>query len=153
MLYAHGTLQDHHVLLDASPALTEEQIVSLLLVGSPEESLSAVVPALIMQNLKVALLGSGTGSSFLDSYFKQSRMPFSIHLVPSFTDQTGRGGLRGGLEFLVNDRWRALIQKNFSLSEDTRFELEYAFSDDVGLRVIRDERRDLGGELEMRWKF
>jgi hypothetical protein len=152
-LYAHGTLQDHHVLLDASPALTEEQIVSLLLVGSPEESLSAVVPALIIQNLKVALLGSGTGSSFLDSYFKQSRMPFSVHLVPSFTDQTGRGGLRGGLEFLVNDRWRALIQKNFSLTEDTRFELEYSFSDDVAVRAIRDERRDLGGELEMRWKF
>jgi len=26
-------------------------------------------------------------------------------------------------------------------------------SDDITLRAIRDERRDLGGEVEMRWKF
>ncbi|MCX5925478.1 MAG: translocation/assembly module TamB domain-containing protein [Candidatus Dependentiae bacterium] len=151
-LYSQGVLNDHQVLLDSNPPLTEEQIVALLLVGSPEESLNAMMPALLMHNLKMALFGSGS-VSFLDNYFKRVPVPFSINLVPSFTDQTGRGGLRGGLEITVNDRWRALIQKNFSLSEDTRFELEYLFSDDLGVRAIRDERRDIGGEVEMRWKF
>ncbi len=74
-------------------------------------------------------------------------------MVPSFTDQTGRGGLRGALEISLDDRWRATIQKNFSLTEDTKFELEFLLSDDITLRAIRDERRDLGGEVEMRWKF
>lgn len=151
-LYAHGLLHDYQVILDSNPPLTEEQIISLLLVGSSEDSLNMMMPALIMHNLKMALLGSGS-LSFLDNYFKRRAIPFSINLVPSFTDQTGRGGLRGGIEVMVNDRWRALIQKNFSLSEDTRFELEYLFSDDVGVRVVRDERRDMGGEVEMRWKF
>ena len=93
-------------------------------------------------------------SSRLDRSFKGLFNPLKhIHLVPSFTDQTGRGGLRGAVEIEVNDRWRALIQKNFSLTEDTRFEVEYSLSDDVTLRGIRDERRDLGGVVEMRWKF
>jgi len=48
---------------------------------------------------------------------------------------------------------QVLIQKNFSLTEDTKFELEYFFSDDITLRAIRDERRDIGGEVELRWKF
>ncbi len=92
-------------------------------------------------------------SNFLKPLLKPLLKPFNIHLVPSFTDQTGRGGLRGAIEIDVNDRWRALIQKNFSLTEDTRFELEYLLSDDISLRGIRDERRDLGGEVEVRWKF
>lgn len=151
-LYAYGFIADHQIVLDASPPLTEEQIIALLLVGSPEESLNVMMPTFIMHNLKMALWGSGS-LSFLDNYLKKRRIPFSINLIPSFTDQTGRGGLRGGIEVTVNDRWRALIQKNFSLSEDTRFELEYLFSDDVGVRAVRDERRDIGGEVEMRWKF
>ena len=57
------------------------------------------------------------------------------------------------LEITIDDRWRAVIQKNFSLTEDTKFELEFLLSDDITLRAIRDERRDLGGEVEMRWKF
>ena len=39
-----------------------------------------------------------------------------------------------------------MIQKNFSLTEDTKFELEFLLSDDITLR-------DIGGEVEMRWKF
>ena len=68
-------------------------------------------------------------------------------------EQRWRGGLRGALEIDINDRWHAMIQKNFSLSEDTRVELEYLLSDDISLCDIRDERRDLGGEVEVRWKF
>ncbi len=151
-LLVNGLLQDYHVVLDASPPLTEEQILALLLVGSHEDSLNILMPALIVQNIKTALFGSEY-ASLLKKYMKRANTPFHINLVPSFTDQTGRGGLRGGIEITVNDCWRALIQKNFSLSEDTRFELEYRLSDDIGIRAIRDERCDIGGEIEMRWKF
>ena len=74
-------------------------------------------------------------------------------MVPSFSDQTGRGGLRGAIEIDVNDRWRALIQKNFSLTEDTRLEVEYLVSDEISVRGVANERRDVGAEVEMRWKF
>lgn len=149
-----GTLKDHHISLTASPTLTENQIVSLLFVGSQEESLNAVVPALVMENLKTVLFESEHSPLKLTGSFKQLLAPLKkIHLVPRFTDQTGRGGLRGAIEIEVNDRVRALIQKNFSLTEDTRFELEYLLSDDISVRGIRDERRDVNAEVEMRWKF
>lgn len=151
-LQVEGSLLTHHIALDSTPPLAEEQIVGLLLVGSEENSLNSMMPALIVQNLK-SLIFSNNQLSFFDKYFKPLLGTLNINLVPSFTDQTGRGGLRGALEITVDDRWRAVIQKNFSLTEDTKFELEYLFSDDITLRAIRDERRDLGGEVEMRWKF
>lgn len=151
-LQVEGSLIAHHISLDANPPLSEEQIVGLLLVGSEEHSLNSMMPALIVQNVK-NLIFSNNQISFFDKYFKPILGTLNINLVPSFTDQTGRGGLRGALEITVEDRWRAIIQKNFSLTEDTKFELEYLFSDDITLRAIRDERRDLGGEVEMRWKF
>jgi len=149
-----GSLSQHHIMLDSGPPLSDEQIVALLLVGSEHESLNIVMPAVIMQNLTTLLFGDETSQTALDRYFKGLLKPFkSVHLVPRFSDQSGRGGLRGALEVEINDRWRALIQKNFSLTEDTRFEVEYQASDDVSLRAIRDEHRDVGAEVEMRWKF
>jgi hypothetical protein len=148
-----GSLLNHSIMLQASPPLTEEQIVALLLAGSQADSLNSAMPALIMNNLG-HLIFARDHENRVERYFRNLLIPLKhIHLVPSFTDQTGRGGLRGAIEIDVNDRWRALIQKNFSLSEDTRFELEYLVSDDISIRGIRDERRDLGGEVEMRWKF
>lgn len=151
-LQVEGSLSTHHIGLDATPPLTEEQIVGLLLVGAEEHSLNSMMPALIVHNLK-SLIFSNNQLSFFDKYFKPLLGTFNINLVPSFADQTGRGGLRGALEITVEDRWRAVIQKNFSLTEDTKFELEFLFSDDITFRAVRDERRDLGGEVEMRWKF
>jgi hypothetical protein len=151
-LQIEGSLLTHHIALDATPSLSEEQIVGLLLVGSEENSLNSMMPALIVQNLK-SLIFSNNQLSFFDKYFKPLLGKFNINLVPSFSDQTGRGGLRGALEITNDDGWRAVIQKNFSLTEDTKFELEFLVSDDITLRAIRDERRDIGGEVEMRWKF
>lgn len=147
-----GSVQNHAILLEASPPLTDEQIVNLLLTGAHEESLTAVIPALLMQNVSNFIFSSHK-SDFFESYIKPFMKQINVKLKPEFNDQTGRGGLRGALEITVNERWRALIEKNFSLTEDTRFELEYMLSDDVTFRVIRDERRDVGGEVEMKWKF
>jgi hypothetical protein len=153
-LQVSGSLQNHHISLESTPPLSEEQIIALLLVGSQEESLNVMMPALIAQNLKTLIFDSDQSPLKVDSYFQSWLKPFkNIHLVPSFTDQTGRGGLRGAIEIDINDRTRALIQKNFNLTEDTRLEVEYLLSDDVSIRGIRDERKDVGGEVEMRWKF
>lgn len=149
-LQVTGSLHAHHVLFDASPPLTDEQVIALLLIGSEQESMPALS---IMQNVQQVIFGTNQ-SSLVREYFKPILGPFSsISLIPRFSDQSGRGGLRGALEIDVNDRMRVLIQKNFSLTEDTKFELEYLFSDDITLRAIRDERRDIGGEVELRWKF
>jgi hypothetical protein len=152
-LQVAGSLQNHQIVLSSTPPLSNEQILALLLVGSEEESLGNMVPALVMQNIKPLIFGSGQ-TKFLEKYFNVLLKPLQyIHFVPSFGDQTGRGGLRGKLEIDLNDRWRAMIQNNFNLSEDTRFEIEYMLSDDISLKGSRDEHRDITGEVEMRWKF
>jgi len=149
-----GSFSNYHISLESSPTLSEEQIFALLIAGSAQESLNVVAPALIMQQVKDSLFGSGESKVGKKNYFGKFLKPFrNVHIVPSFTDQTGRGGLRGAIEVDINDRWRAFVQKNFSLSEDTRFEIEYLLSDDVSIRGFRRENGDIGGDVEMRWKL
>lgn len=149
-----GSLLQHHLMFESTPPLTEQQIIALLLVGSEQESLNIVMPTLIMTNLASLVFGSLRSESMLERCFRRFMQPFKdIHIIPRFSDQTSRGGVRGAIDIEVNDRWRAMIQKNFNLTEDTRFELEYQISDDVQLRAIRDEHRDMGAEVEMRFKF
>lgn len=153
-LRASGSLQNPHITFESSPPLTEEQILTLLLAGSENGSFALVMPALIMQNVHNIIFGPDQTSSKLETYFKNILEPFRyIRIIPSFTDLSGRGGFKGSIEIDVNDQLHGLIQKNFSLPEDTRFEVEYNLSDDISLRSIKDERGDLGGEVEMRWKF
>lgn len=144
-----GSLQEPHIVLDSTPSLQDEQILALLFTGSAQESLNVMVPTLVMRNVENILFGA-TGSSETNSIFDSLRR---IKLVPSFADQTGRGGFRGAVEIDVSDHLHASIQKNFSQSEDTRIEVEYLVSDDVSLKAIKDERSDIGGEIEMRFKF
>ncbi|HLE76352.1 MAG TPA: translocation/assembly module TamB domain-containing protein [Candidatus Babeliales bacterium] len=151
-LHVTGSLEDTTVLLESTPPLSNEQIVGLLIAGAHEHSLDAIIPALLMQNVTNYIFSSHR-SNFYDRYIKPWMKQINVNLKPNFSDQSGRGGLRGTLEIVVNDRWRALIEKNFSLTEDTHFELEYILSDDITFRIIRDERRDVGGEVEMKWKF
>ncbi len=149
-----GSFNEQEILLEASPSLTEEQIVALLFAGSEQGSLNILMPALVMQNIKNIIFGSDQSPTGIRKAFGYLFKPLErVHLVPSFTDQTGRGGLRAAVEIDVSDRCRAMIQKNFSLTEDTKVEVDYALSDDVNLRGVRDERGDVSAEVEMRWKF
>ncbi|MBT3455685.1 hypothetical protein HN446_01340 [bacterium] len=153
-LNVEGSLLNPHIMFESNPSLTDEQIVALLLAGTEDDSLNIVVPTLLMQNIKNIVLSNDQTKSKLDKCFDALLKPLkSVRLVPKFSDQTGRGGLRGAVEIDVSDRLRALVEKNFSLSEDTRFEVEYLLTDEVGLKAVKDERGDLGGEIEMRWKF
>ncbi|MBN1549325.1 translocation/assembly module TamB domain-containing protein [Candidatus Babeliales bacterium] len=149
-----GTLEDPHIMFESSPALTEEQIIALLLAGSEESSLSILMPALIMQNLQYILFGPAQSQEKLEEYFRGLLKPLSyVRFIPKFSDQSGRGGLKGIIEVDVSDHLTGRIEQGFSLSEDTRFEVDYQLSDDISLRGIKDERGNLGGEVEMKWKF
>jgi TamB, inner membrane protein subunit of TAM complex len=153
-LRVNGSVKNPHINLESTPALSEVQILTLLFAGSEEGSVAMVMPSFIMQNIQMLLFGMQQTDSKLEQYVKNILEPLKhVRIVPSFVDQTGRGGFRGAIEVDVSDRLHALIQKNFSLPEDTKFEIEYLLSDDVSIRGIKDERGDLGSEIEMRWKF
>lgn len=148
-----GSMQQPHIFFESSPSLTQEQIISLLLGGS-EDSLAGAGAAALVNGMKQIFFESEHKPSTLRTLFSYVFSPLRyVYLVPSFSDQSGRGGVRGAIEIDIGERWHALIQKNFSLSEDTRFELEYALSDEINIRGFRDERRDIGAEVEFRWKF
>lgn len=146
-----GSLSDLQLLLTSNPVLPETQIVSLLLGGNAQSGLATLIPS----------VSTNIGLDYINQTIPEIKftaqkwhMPFKqVRLVPHFDDQSARGGVRAAIEIDVTDQLTALIQKNFSLTEDTRLELAYSISDDIAVRTTRDERRDLNAEIEMRWKF
>lgn len=149
-LFISGSLQNPLISFHSTPHLTEEQIATLLFTGSIEESLNLVVPAFIMQNVETLIFGASPKDSHFSSLFNTLRR---MRIVPHFSDESGRGGVRWAIEIEVSDYLHAMIEKNFTLSEDTRFEVDYLFSDDVSFKFTRDQRNDLGAEVEMRFSF
>lgn len=152
-LSIQGTLSSHDIQMQSTPPLSDEQLIGLLYAGS-EQGAFGLVPSMVMRNISSIFSknGSDAATSSADKNSWRERLK-RVHIVPSFTDQRGRGGVRGTLEVDINDRWRALMQRNFFQAEDTRFELDYDLSDDVSFRALRDERRDLGAEVEVKMKF
>lgn len=149
-----GTIKDPEVLLQSTPGLSEEQIVMLLLTGSEQESFNVMVPSLVMRNVETILLGPSKTLTQAPGVFSSWLKPLEkVTFVPRFNDQTGRGGFKGVLEVEVSKRLRAVLEKDFSLAEDAAAEIEYLASDDVSLKINRDERGDVGAEVEMRFKF
>lgn len=149
-----GTIKDPEVLLQSTPGLSEEQIILLLLTGSEQESLNVMVPSLVMRNVESILFGPSKSLGETSTVFSSWLKPLEkVTFVPRFNDQTGTGGFKGVLEVEVSKRLRAVLEKDFSLAEDTAAEIEYLASDDVSLKINRDERGDIGAEVEMRFKF
>lgn len=149
-----GTVRNPKITFCSSPHLEQANIITLLLGGSEDGSLYFLMPKVMTDTLETLLFGSVETSSRVQKYLKALFHPFKrVSFVPRLSDQAGRGGVRGALSIEVNDRLRAMIEKNVSLPEDTTFEVEYDISDDTSFRVTRDERGDYGLEGEMRWKF
>jgi hypothetical protein len=150
----HGTILNPVITLTSSPLLTKEQLIALLLGGSEDGSLSLIMPHTMTELFEQLLFGSTATISKTQKYLHSLFEPLkSVRLVPKFSDQTGRGGLRGALEIEVTDRLKASIQQNFSLTEDTRVDISYALSDEANIKVTKDERGDVGGEIEMKWRW
>jgi len=151
---AMGTMMDQQIHFESSPYLTEEQIISLLLTGSQDSSLSAVMPAMFMQKLHEIVFGPAISKSKLDVLFHRLLQSFkNVRIFPQFTNQTGRGGVRGVVEIDATDRLHGRIDSNLMQLEDTIFEADYMLTDDVSVRAIKDGPSTYGGEVEMRWKF
>lgn len=149
-----GSAKSPRISFDATPTLQEEQIVGLLLGGSEDGSLYLALPNSVMSSVENLIFGPADSMSQFQRKLQTLFTPLkNLRITPKFSDQTGRGGLRGALTIDVNDRLRGIIEQNFSLSEDTVIEVEYDISDDTRIRAIKDVRGDLGGEVEGRWKF
>jgi len=149
-----GTAKNSHISFDATPSLQEEHIIALLLGGSEDGSLFLAMPTSVMNSIEQLVFGPAESSSQFQRALKNLFAPLkNLRITPSFSDQSARGGVRGSLVIDVNDRLRAMIEQNFSLPEDVVIQVEYDLSDDSRIRVMRDERGDLGGELETGWKF
>jgi len=149
-----GSLKSPHISFTASPHLLEEQIIGLLWGGSEDGSLYLAMSTSVMQSIERIIFGPADATSRLQKTLQNLFRPLgNIRLVPSFTDQSGRGGLRASLAIEVDDRLRGTIKQNFDLPQDTLLEVEYALSDDARVRAFKDERGDVGAELEGRWKF
>ncbi|MBT4855633.1 hypothetical protein HOM50_01435 [bacterium] len=155
VLTVTGSTQDPKINLESSPNLTEEQVGSLLMSGSEDTSWSVLMPTLITPYIKTFITGSRTSQKLASKRLSQTILkPLRhIRLIPIFTDQTGRDGFKTALEINASDRLHARIEKSFTITEDTSFEVDYALTDDIHAKIIKSELGDLGGEIEMRWKF
>ncbi len=150
-----GTLQNPRIILESTPELTEEQILALLMAGSENASFQTDLPAILMQNLSNWVMErKNLLSSKTKSFFQKVTLPFKyVQITPNFTDQKGRGGIRGTISIDINKQLHAQIQKNFNLQEDFSFQVEYFLTDDINIKAIKDQRGELGSEMEVRFKF
>lgn len=154
MMYVDGTATQPTITFRSTPSLQEEQIIGLLFGGSPDSSLSLTMPLSSVSNIEKLIVGSSDESISAFDSLKSWLDPFEkVKIIPRFSDQTGRGGVKGALAIEVNDNLSALIQQNFNLSEDTYIEVAYKPFDELTIRGMRDERGDLGGELETRFTW
>jgi len=151
-LQASGPVQQPIISIHASPSLQEEQIITLLLAGSEEGSLYAVVPAMIMHTLENFLFGAQQEPSQIQRSLKLLLQPLKhVRIRP---DSNGPlGSFKGGVEIDLTDKLRASVQSKLYTPQDTQVEIEYTVSDDVSVKGVKDERGTLSGEIEMRWKF
>lgn len=149
-----GSMYDQKISFESAPQLQESQIIGLLLVGSEEHSLSAMAPAFLMQSLQDLVFGPAVSKSNLNRFFNKLLKPFKrIRFIPQFTNQTGRGGMRGVIEADVTEKLSGRIDSNFMQLEDTQFEVNYAATDEITFRVLKDGPSTYGGEVEMKWSF
>jgi hypothetical protein len=153
-LKAWGSALDPHIQFEAEPYLSEEQIVSLLLLGIEDQSLSLMVPAFLTQRLKDIIFGPALSNVTLKSVFDTLLQSLKyVRFIPQFTNQTGRGGVRGIFEIDATEHLQGKIDTNFSHLEDTKFDVDYSATDDVTLRLQKDGPSTYGGQVEFRWKF
>jgi hypothetical protein len=151
MMHVIGTLDNYQLIFSSNPFLEQQEIVALLLSGNPKSALTTLIPSVASQ-LVLDYVRYAKNSLWQSTRAWLAPLEY-VRLVPHFDDQSARGGIRAAIEIAVTDQLTATIQKNFTLTEDTRLQVEYAVSDDIAVRATRDERRDLNAEIEARWKF
>lgn len=153
-LEATGSLQKPTIILESTPELTEEQIIGLLLAGSENANLQTDLIAMLQLNLHNIVLGSKSKLPKATAFLEKLARPLKyVQITPDFTDQSGRGGIRGTIAGNITDQLHAKIQKNFSKQEDFSAEVEYYVADDVSIKGVKDQRGEMGAEVEVRIKL
>ncbi len=155
-----GSQQKPTILLESTPDLTEEQIIGLLFTGSEDVSLQAALPTMILRNLGSLIFDNKKhvkNSSWVDKLNKTLQY---VQITPDFDESGITGAIKGSISVNLNDQLRAQIQKNLDLQKDFSSQLtdfsaqvEYMLSDDINLKVVKDQRGELGSEVEMRLKL
>ncbi|MFH1831707.1 MAG: translocation/assembly module TamB domain-containing protein [bacterium] len=153
-LQATGSLQKPNILLESSPTLREEQVLGLILAGSENATLQTNLSSMIMQNLHLLLLGNNKVVPKANAFFEKLARPLKyVQITPNFIDQSGRGGIKGVISVDLGKQLHAQIQKNFDLQDDFGFQVEYLLSDDINLKFVKDQRGEIGSEVELRFKM
>lgn len=153
-LQATGSLQKPTIILESSPELTEEQILGLIFVGSENATLQADLPLMLVQNLHSLMLGSNKLFPQKNNLIEKITRPFKyVQIIPNFTDVSGRGGIKGVVSVNLSDQLKAQVQKNLNFQDDFSAQLEYALTDDINFKVVKDQREELGSEVELRVKL
>ncbi|MBI2345272.1 translocation/assembly module TamB domain-containing protein [Candidatus Dependentiae bacterium] len=153
-MQAWGTALDPHIKFQSQPYLNEEQILSLLILGVEDQSLSLMVPAFLTQKLQEIIFGPALSRTKLKSIFDVILKSMKyVRFLPQFTSQADRGGMRGIFEIDASENLHARLDTNFLQIEDTKADIDYDFTDDIKLRLQKDVPSTYGGEVEFRWKF
>lgn len=146
-LFVKGKTNEPSLRLTSNPYLEQEQIIALLFGGTHQGELYTAMPQMLMKTFKDLMLGD---NNTLKSIFK----PFkNIRFIPVNIDQSNGKDISGAIELDINDNLRAMVQSSLNFKDNSRIEVDYALSDDISLKGIKDQKGDLEAELELRWKF
>jgi len=152
-LQATGSLQKPTILLESTPALSEEQIISLLLTGSEVSSLQADLPAMLLQNLDALIFSAKRDPKqqvFIDTLTKTFKY---VQITPNLdADKNERGILRGSVSVNLTDQLRAKIDKDLDMEKNFSAQIEYLLADNINLKLVQEQRGERGVELEFRIK-
>ncbi len=151
-LQATGSLQRPTMALESTPELTEEQILGLLFLGSEKVTLQSDLPAMLLCNLDSLFLNTQTSPKmnvFLDTLGKTFKY---VQITPDLS-QASTSKVKGAISVNLTPQLRAQIQKSFDAEKDFSARLEYALSDNVNFSVVKDQRGELGSEVEFRLKL
>ncbi|MCK4650629.1 translocation/assembly module TamB domain-containing protein [Candidatus Babeliales bacterium] len=153
-LHATGLLETPNIILESSPELTEEEILALLIAGSENASFRTDLPAILMQNLNNLIVGSKNILPESKGMFEILTFPFKyVQITPDFTSHFGRGGIKGTLAIDLSKQLHAQIQKNFNLQDDLGVQVEYFLTDDINFKIVKDQRGEVGSEVEVSLRF
>ncbi|MBD3231996.1 hypothetical protein GF322_05065 [Candidatus Dependentiae bacterium] len=152
-LQVTGAVSNPHIILDSSPDLREEEIISLLFTGYESANLQTNFPVILMQNIE-DLINLEKIFNKSTPFFKKIITPFKyVQITPNFSNQSGGGGIKGTISVDLNKQIYAQLQKNFNLQDDLTFQIEYLLTDDINLKMIKDQRGELGAQVEVRLRL
>lgn len=153
-IHAWGSALDPHIQFESQPYLSEEQILTLLMLGVEDQSLGLMVPAFLTQKLQEIMFGPALSKTKLKLVFDKILQSFKyVRFLPQFTSHAERGGMRGIFEIDASERLHGKIDTNFSHLEDTKFDVDYDVTDDMTVRLQKDGPSTYGGEVEFSWSF